>query len=173
MKKSFIQYAMIATQWVPNNPIRAFLPFMYYYITTQRPRNISLEDLSKGIDECFELHLPYALLRSILEYLKGNSEASLNEGLWNFSLKEKNEIRNIPVDFESEINALIEGFSQYIGKENLPVTAEELISSFFARYDYEIMSGFISKIDDCDLNVYDYFFFGICKTIRGKKFESF
>lgn len=173
MKKSFIQYAMIATQWVPNNPIRAFLPFMYYYITTQRPRNISLEDLSKGIDECFELHLPYALLRSILEYLKGNSEASLNEGLWNFSLKEKNEIRNIPVDFESEINALIEGFSQYIGKENLPVTAEELISSFFARYDYEIMSGFISKIDDCDLNVYDYFFSEYVKQLEEKNSSLF
>lgn len=173
MKKSFIQYAMIATQWVPNNPIRAFLPFMYYYITTQRPRNISLEDLSKGIDECFELHLPYALLRSILEYLKGNSEASLNEGLWNFSLKEKNEIRYIPVDFESEINALIEGFSQYIGKENLPVTAEELISSFFARYDYEIMSGFISKIDDCDLNVYDYFFSEYVKQLEEKNSSLF
>lgn len=27
MKTTFTQYAMIATQWVPNNPIHAFLQF--------------------------------------------------------------------------------------------------------------------------------------------------
>lgn len=158
MKTTFKQYAMIASKWVPNNPIRAFLPFVYHYITTQQPTNITLEDLSKDFEKCFELHLPYALLRTILEHLKRNKEATLNDGMWNFSIMEKNKVINIPDTFEKEIAELFDGFAQYIGEENIPATPEELISSFFKRYDYEVMSGLISRINDKDLNVYDYFF---------------
>lgn len=158
MITTFTQYAMIASKWVPTNPIRAFLPFIYCYIETQKPHNITLEDLSKNFDKCFDLHLPYALLRSILEYLKKNSEATLNDGLWNFSVRDKNKTVSLHETFEKEINELIEGFTSYIGKENITVTPEELISSFFRRYDYEVMSGLISQVDDKDLNVYDYFF---------------
>lgn len=35
MITTFTQYAMIASKWVPSNPIRAFLPFVYYYILTK------------------------------------------------------------------------------------------------------------------------------------------
>lgn len=166
MLTTFTQYAMIASQWVPSNPIRAFLPFVYYYIETKKPSNISLEDLSKEFDRCFELHLPYALLRSILEYLKKNSEATLNDGVWNFSVREKNKTTSLPDNFEKEIKDLIEGFTLYIGKENIPATAEELISSFFKRYDYEVMSGLITQINDQDLNAYDYFFSSYIKELE-------
>lgn len=166
MITTFTQYAMIASKWVPSNPIRAFLPFVYYYIETQRPSNISLEDLSKEFDRCFELHLPYALLRSILEFLKKNSEATLNDGVWSFSVREKNKTTSLPNNFEKEINDLIEGFTLYIGKENITATAEELISSFFKRYDYEVLSGLITQINDQDLNAYDYFFSSYIKELE-------
>ena len=158
MKTTFTQYAMIATQWVPNNPIRAFLPFVYNYITTQNPQDISLEDFSQAIDERFELHLPYALLRSILEYLRRNSEATLHNGFWNFSIRDKNLTPTIHEGYEAEISALLEGFVEFVEEKNLPADPEELISSFFKRYDYEVMSGLIRHIKDEDLNVYDFFF---------------
>ena len=72
MENKFKQYAVISSNWVPNNPIRAFLPFIYDYILTKTPSLKKLEDISADIDELYGLHLTYSLLRSILEYLKNN-----------------------------------------------------------------------------------------------------
>lgn len=158
MIATFTQYAMIATKWVPTNPVQAFLPFIYNYIEAQQPKDITLENLSKDFENYFELHLPYALLRTILEYLKRNGEAKLNDGFWSFFIKDKGKNFLMPNTFEKDVKELIDGFTLYIGKENLNATPEELISSFFKRYDYEVMSGLFTQINDQDLNAYDYFF---------------
>ena len=141
MENKFKQYAIISSNWVPNNPIRAFMPFIYDYILTKKPSLKKLEDISVDIDELYGLHLTYSLLRTILEYLKNNGEASLNNGVWSFNIREKN--RNpIANDIDdSEINEFINNFIEYIGGGIKKEEAERLINSFFARYDYEVLKG--------------------------------
>lgn len=156
MENKFKQYAIISSNWVPNNPIRAFMPFIYDYILTKKPSLKKLEDISVDIDELYGLHLTYSLLRTILEYLKNNGEASLNNGVWSFNIREKNR-KPIANDIDdSEINEFINNFIEYIGGGIKKEEAERLINSFFARYDYEVLKG-QATLNDCHFDNYDYF----------------
>ena len=159
MKNAYKQYAVIASQWVPNNPIRAFLPFVYSYVVAKEPKKITLEDISKQLDELYGLHLTYPLLRTILQYLKNNGEATLTEGVyWDFNVREKNyhtiDINNLNQD---DINQLVNGFVNFLGDGYTLERAEQLINSFFCRYDYEILNGQVSCINERDLDDNDYF----------------
>lgn len=159
MKNTYKQCAVIASQWVPNNPIRAFLPFVYSYVVCKEPKKITLEEISKQLDELYGLHLTYSLLRTILQYLKNNGEATLSEGgFWDFNLREKNyhtiDINNINQD---EISQLVNGFVEFLGDGYTLERAEQLINSFFCRYDYEILNGQVSSINERNLDDNDYF----------------
>ena len=156
MENTFKQYAVISSNWVPNNPIRTFLPFIYDYILTRNPCLKKLEEISNEIDELYGLHLTYSLLRSILEYLRNNGEASLNNGVWSFNIREKNR-KTIANDIDdNEINEFINNFIDYIGGDIKKEEAEKLINSFFARYDYEVLKG-QNTLSNCYFDNYDYF----------------
>lgn len=174
MRKTFLQYAAITSKWAPNNPIRAFLPFVYNYVLIKKPQNVTLEEISSQLDELYGLHLTYSLLRSILEVLRKNGEAVLsNCGYWSFNIKEQNEIINIENDFEQDIDLLIEDFKAYVGGDITKERAEELINSFFSRYDYEVLNGQVSSIEESQLDDYDYFVAEYIKHIKEKNDKIF
>ena len=166
MKNIYTQYALIANNWVPNNPIKAFLPFIYNFVIKNKPKDITFEEISKGIEEMFDLHLSYYLLAVLLEYLRKNKEAFLKEGIyWNFSINPNTKIPSLESNYDKEINKFIDEFISFIGGNISRDEAEKLINSFFARYDYEIISDSIRDTNEKQLECNDYYVSEYIKSI--------
>lgn len=159
MESNFKQFAAIASNWVPNNPVKAFLPFFYYYINKEVGNAIKIENFSKGLERVFGIHFPYHTILSTLNYLRSIGEARLEENLyWIFDLKKENKkIQSVNFN-DSKSALLIESFKNYYPNDkNVQENAESILSSFFNHYDHEIMAYGIDYDNENQFVEYEYF----------------
>lgn len=175
MEKQFKQFAAIATNWVPNNPVKAFLPFFYYYINNENGKTIKIDSFSKGLERTFGIHFPYHVISSTLAYLRSTGEASLEDNTyWSFSLKPENK-KITTLQFNDSRNALlIESFKRfYPNEEEIQKNAESILDSFFSKYDHEIMLYNLDSDNEGELIKYDYFVAKFIDDLRTSNVELF
>lgn len=159
MESRFKQFAAIATNWVPKNPVKAFLPFFYYYINAEVSNSIKIESFSKGLERTCGIHFPFHVISSTLAYLRSTGEASLDDkSYWTFNLKPENKKVNSLKYNETTSALLIESFKRfYPDDKEIQTNAEDILNNFFINYDHEIMSYELDYKNEDKFIRYDYF----------------
>lgn len=175
MDSNFKQFAAIASNWVPNNPVKAFLPFFYYFINKEISNGIKIENISKGLERVFGIHFPYHTILCTLNYLRSNGEANLEDNLyWVFMLKPENK-KIVTVNFDDSKSALlIESLKNFYPNERyIQENAEMMLSSFFDHYDHDIMSNDINYENEKQFIEYDYFVAKFIENLERSNQELF
>ena len=139
MENIYKQYATIASSWVPNNPILAFLPFIKKYIIENKIREIRTETLMKNLKATYDLDFSLQLVISSMTYLQKNKQVEKKNGCWVIKFEnEKIELSNTSI--ESKTNFLLAEFKKYCSENKInEINCEASLNNFFESYDHEIM----------------------------------
>ena len=170
-------YYILKSKWMPNDTLNTFKPFVLNLIKTKKLNQVTIEEISNEYYLKYGYRIEMFLLRPVLNTLKQDGVACLENGKWSFNANQitQNGLDSEAEFFTSRYRELVDGFVKYCDSpaEVTFSCAEKTINDFVESNNIDPKTYNGSTSFNTTQNEYAYFLSEYLKQLLNTNKELF